>query len=233
MAENNIERRFVLDCELRAVGDDGKPPTRIEGYAARFNSPTELWPDYHEQIAPGAFARAIAEKQDVRATFNHDPNIVVGRTTAGTLKLTETKQGLRMEAWPPDTQWGRDLLVSIGRGDITQQSFSFIVRGEENKVAADGSVMRTLTDVDLKDVGPVTYPAYLDTTVAARKYEERTGLKPTFRTEGTTPDGDATVGVVGDQRTESVEHNGATKGSQAKVQKRKSERLQRESEELT
>jgi len=207
MAENNTERRFVVDCELRAVGDAGKPPNRIEGYAARFNSPTELWKGYYEQIAPGAFSRAIGEgedkAQDIRATFNHDPNIVLGRTTAGTLKLRETKQGLRMIAWPPDTQWGRDLLTSIGRGDVTQQSFTFIAKGEENKVAPDGTTMRTLVDVDLKDVGPVTYPAYLDTTVAARNYEQRTGSKPPVRTEATMPDDTVDVSVVGDPKTES------------------------------
>ena len=231
MAEQDREVRMVADCELRAVGD-GDNPTRLEGYAALFNSTTELWDGYFETIAPGAFSRTLREGADVRALFNHDANLVLGRNKAGTLDINEDKKGLWVTIRPPATQAGRDVLTNVRNGNVSQMSFAFraIKTSDEDK-GKDGW-LRTLEDVDLLDVSPVTYPQYTDTTVVARQFEERTGMKPKFRTEGTTPDGDATVGVVGEPKT-TTEHNGATKGSQAKVQKRKSERLQRESEELT
>ena len=91
--EQQIERRFTAaDFEVRA--EDGKP-TRLEGYAAVFNDETQLADGYFESIAPGAFSRALSEKQDVRALFNHDPNQVLGRSTADppTLTLREDKKG--------------------------------------------------------------------------------------------------------------------------------------------
>lgn len=154
-----------LRVEKRA---DGK--TVIKGYAARFNMYSEtLYGYFREKIEPGAFANAI-KTDDVRALFNHEAGIVLGRTPR-TLELREDDKGLWMEAEPPDTQAARDVLVLIDRRDVTGQSFSFDLdyedEGAETWDYADGMVTRTIKKISrLWDVGPVTYPAYPDTDVA-------------------------------------------------------------------
>jgi HK97 family phage prohead protease len=120
---------------------------------------------------PGAFDRALKEKQDVRALFNHDDNQVLGRSKSGTLRMSVDSKGLKYEIDPPDTQLGRDLVTSIRRGDIDGSSFAFIVRGQKwNETTKDGvtTYLREITDCDLMDVSPVTYPAYEQTSVAVR-----------------------------------------------------------------
>ena len=128
---------------------------------------------FRERIAAGAFDTAVKE-DDVRALFNHDPNYVIGRTTAGTLALSQDAEGLRYEATPPDTQWARDLLVTVGRGDVNQSSFGFsVVREEwtrpENRAELP---LRTILEARLFDVSPVTYPAYEETSAEARSQAE-------------------------------------------------------------
>jgi HK97 family phage prohead protease len=164
------ERRFNT-AEFRVVSNDDSP-TRIEGYAAVFNKDSEEMFGFRERIKPGAFASAIARPDDVRALINHDPNLVIGRNTAGTLKLSEDDRGLFFSCELPDTQAARDLAVSMGRGDISQCSFGFRCVGEEWEFNTSGPDIRTLTDVELFDVSPVTYPAYPDTSVAVRSREQ-------------------------------------------------------------
>jgi HK97 family phage prohead protease len=130
-----------------------------------------LWEDVEERVMPGAFDRALRENQDVRALFNHDSNQVIGRTSSGTLKLSTDDKGLRYEANAPDTQVGRDVVTLIKRGDVTGSSFGFSVRGERiRKETRDGKpyYIRELTDVDLYDVSPTTFPAYQSSDASAR-----------------------------------------------------------------
>jgi len=165
---NQIERRnFAVDrmkIERREAGDG-----HIVGHAAVFNTEADIGGWFREKVAPGAFARAITQ-DDVRALFNHDPNFVLGRNKAGTLTLTEDGQGLAIDIVPPDTQFARDLQVSIDRGDISQMSFGFRVLKELWDDTGDTAV-RTLLEVELFDVSPVTYPAYVQTDVALRSFE--------------------------------------------------------------
>ena len=163
-----MERR-VFPVEVRVKRDaDGKP--QIVGHAAVFDSLSEDLGGFREKIAPGAFKRALKEQQDVRALFNHDPNVVLGRTKNGTLRLEEDDDGLLSEIDPPDTQVARDLMVSMERGDVDQMSFGFVTKKDEWEETEGGDI-RTLLDVDLYDVSPVTFPAYPDTDVAVRSHE--------------------------------------------------------------
>jgi hypothetical protein len=139
---------------------------KMIGYAAVFNTKTEIWPGFFEQISPGAFKNAI-QNDDVRALWNHDPNYVLGRNTAQTLFLSEDSVGLRYEIIPPDTSWAKDLQVTIKRKDVNQSSFGFNIVDESVKHDKD-SVTRTIKDVKLFDVSPVTYPAYPTTEVHVR-----------------------------------------------------------------
>ena len=161
------ERRF-FNPEIRAEGDN-----TIEGVAAVVNKTTDLgW--FEERIAPGAFDDVL--KDDVVALFNHDPNLPLARTGAG-LDLFLTKSGdlgYRFEA--PKTTIGQDLRENIKSGVVTKSSFAFTIESETWDFADDkegrDKDLRTITKFKrLYDVSPVTYPAYADTSVAARSVE--------------------------------------------------------------
>lgn len=168
----DMERRaFALDAIQIETRDDGK--RRLIGHAAVFNSLSEDMGGFREQILPGTFAEAI-QSDDVRALFNHDPNFVLGRNRANTLKLAEDARGLKIEIDLPDTQTVRDLVVApIERGDVSQMSFGFAVRpgGQDWAKDDEGRTIRTLKKVRLFDVSPVTFPAYPQTDVAVRSLQ--------------------------------------------------------------
>jgi HK97 family phage prohead protease len=171
------ERRFVPARELRAI-TEGETRT-ISGYAALFNSASQDLGGFQEVIAPGAFADALT-RSDVRCLFNHDPNYVLGRTRSQTLTVAEDEKGLRIDCTPPDTQYARDLMVSIDRGDVDQMSFGFITREDVWEFMADGKTRRTIIAIEeLFDVSVVTYPAYADTSVALRSMETWQGAATT------------------------------------------------------
>jgi hypothetical protein len=160
-----FQRRSFPLRELRVEAVDGKP-RRIIGYAAMFDVLSEpLW-GFREKIRKGAFSKTI-QTADVRALFNHDENYVLGRSKAGTLKLWEDNTGLGIEIVVPDTQWARDLVVTMERGDVDQMSFSFRVVREDWSHTPDQEI-RTLIEVELHDVSPVTFPAYTETIAQLR-----------------------------------------------------------------
>ncbi len=165
-----VDRRyFPPSLEIRS--DDPKQP-KLVGYAALFNVLSEPMYFGREKIAKGAFKKSI-ERDDVRMLWNHNSDYVLGRNKSGTLTLKEDEKGLYFEAIPPDTQWARDHLVTIKRGDVTQNSFGFIPLDDEEDEDENGKRIRTLTEVKLFDVSPVTYPAYLQTELHIRsKYGE-------------------------------------------------------------
>jgi len=160
----------TYNAELRAKPQDGKP-SKIVGHAANFNSRSQDLGGFVEQIAPGAFAKSLLNA-DVRALWNHDSNIVLGRNKSGTLTLLEDSEGLYYEVDPPDTQLIRDMCISpIERGDVSQCSFGFYTIADRWD-DIDGQVVRTLLEVELLDVSPVTYPAYNSTDVAMRSMQD-------------------------------------------------------------
>lgn len=170
-----IERRSFGVSELRvAAGDDGK--RTLTGHAAVFDQLSEPIFFFRERIKPGAFAKTIQEA-DVRALWNHDPNYVLGRNRAGTLRLREDAKGLAVEIDPPDTQWARDLMQSIERGDVSQMSFGFRAVSDSWEGTIDEPI-RVLEECALFDVSPVTYPAYPQTDVSARSAELHARLAP-------------------------------------------------------
>ena len=167
--DDQIERRTILadDLEMRVEGDD--EAKLLVGYAAKFDKWSDGLGWFREKIAPGAFADAL-KTSDVRALKNHDPNLILGRSTSGTLRLDENNTGLKFEVDIPDTNTGRDTAEEVRRGDITGCSFAFTVEEDSWKYdEKNGLDERTIIKVgQLFDVGPVTYPAYPDTSVAAR-----------------------------------------------------------------
>lgn len=166
-----IERRHYAVQGFRVeerVAGEGKTSVLV-GHAAVFNQLSENLGGFREQVAPGAFAETI-RVHDIRALFNHNPDFILGRNVSGTLRMEEDSTGLRIEIDVPDTQVGRDLMVSVQRGDVSQMSFGFSVLpdGSSWSEDQDGTTIRTLRSVRLFDVSPVVYPAYPQTDIAVR-----------------------------------------------------------------
>ena len=162
-----VDHRY-LNMENVQTREDGED-LFIEGYFAVFNSTYELWPGATESIAPGAFNDSISD--DVRALYNHNSDIVLGRTSAGTMEIKQDSHGL----------WGRirvnrndsdamNAYARIARGDITGCSFGFDIAAQETDYRDDGSIHWTITKVSpLYEISPCTFPAYQETVVSARK----------------------------------------------------------------
>ncbi len=172
MEDNRKSRQMrSRGTEFRAAEQDGQK--YIEGYFAVFGGVYELWPGATESVDPHAFDDTLGG--DIRALINHDTTLVLGRTKAGTLELKVDSRGL----------WGRirvnqadgdalNLYSRIERGDVDQCSFGFEIIEEETEWRDDGSVHWTIKRVKLYEVSPVTFPAYEDTSVSARRrdYDE-------------------------------------------------------------
>lgn len=164
-----MERRGI-PVEFRVKQEEDKPPI-LEGYGAVFDKLSEeLW-GFREKIAKGAFRETI-KTDDIRFLFNHNADHVLGRNTAGTLQLNEDENGLRFEVQLPDTQFARDLAISVERGDIDQCSFGFFTEKDSWDRTDEDSTIRTLEQVSLFDVSLVTYPAYTDTSASVRTMKD-------------------------------------------------------------
>ena len=171
----NLERRVMAasDVELRT---EGKNPM-LRGYAAKYGITTDLG-FCIEKIKVGAFDEVL-KNSDARAQFNHDPNLLLGRESSGTLRLDSNSVGLRFEIDVPDTSAGHDVLTLVKRGDLQGCSFAFTVAEEKWEHTDKAKSERTIIRIgELYDVGPVTFPAYPDTTVAARSLDAAKAAKP-------------------------------------------------------
>lgn len=159
--------------QVRAA--EGDQPAQIAGYAAVYDRESVDLGGFVEVIEPGFFSGVLGG--DTRSLWNHNSDMPLGRTTNGTLLLSDDETGLHTVTTPPDTSWGRDALISIGRGDVNQMSFAFTVyaEGERWYRREDGRVVRRLLAGgcrELYDISPVTYPAYEATVVAVRTREQ-------------------------------------------------------------
>ncbi|EOW9529889.1 HK97 family phage prohead protease [Bacillus cytotoxicus] len=164
--DNRQTRSLSSDLKTRSDNED----MVIEGYFAVFNCETELWSDAFEEIAPGAFNSTLSN--DIRALINHDTNLVLGRNKAGTLELKVDSRGLwgSIKINPNDSD-AVNLYERVKRGDVDQCSFGFNILKESTDFRDDGTVKWTIEEIDLHEVSVVTFPAYSDTGVQARKAE--------------------------------------------------------------
>lgn len=156
-------RRFLT--EFRAEITDRK----LVGHAAVFGQLATIGGTY-ERVADGAFDQVLANPDtDVRALINHDARYLLGRQSAGTLRLATDREGLRFEVDLPDTSYANDLRELASRGDLTGASFGFVPGEVDRDRAPDGRQVLTHRSVaQLVDVSPVTFPAYDGASVALR-----------------------------------------------------------------
>ncbi|GAB5402813.1 MAG: hypothetical protein Aurels2KO_10440 [Aureliella sp.] len=173
-------RQDLASVKREKRGEDGGVIRGVSAVFYRDDDPgTEywLWNDMVERIHPGAFDRALSESHDARALFNHDKSQLLGRVASGTCRLSVTDAGLAYEidedSADPDHQ---RVCSKIDRGDVTGSSFAFIAREvswtEVKQDDGDWLYIRNIYDVDLFDVGPVTWPAY-EATTAGRSRDTR------------------------------------------------------------
>jgi HK97 family phage prohead protease len=165
------ERRTITGSVHTRADGEGMPK-EVGGIAAVVNSVTDLG-YFEEVIMAGAFDNALAKEYDIRCLFNHEADLILGRTKADTCRVFVNGDGNLEYTWIPDYENPTHMSVvrSIMRGDITQSSFAFTIKeqnwSESEKYGTMGK--RSITMIDsLYDVSPVTYPAYEDTEADAR-----------------------------------------------------------------
>lgn len=171
MTEQTIERRtFEQAVELRAAAEGSDSPGTLTGYAAVFNSLSRDLGGWFEEIDPAAFGPAgdvdLTLHGRVIGRTNHDSNLLLGTTDAGTLRLLIDEVGLRYEIDLPNTTYARDLAVLAGRGDIRFSSFAFMVPpgGRSWQYDNEDRLISRVLNSQLRDVAPVADPAYWDTS---------------------------------------------------------------------
>lgn len=170
---SNVEiRNASTDLEIRETEEGG---STITGYAVKWEQLSQamgFFTRFKEKFQKGAFVESL-EKDDQRALWNHNRDIVLGRTSNSTLRLEEDDTGLRFEVDLPETSWGNDIYASVKRGDVSGVSFGFKMVGEEWDDNDESAVTRTVTKAKLYEISPTAFPAYEQTEVQARNLADR------------------------------------------------------------
>ena len=172
-----IERRFApgggLHMEAPTTGT-----RRLAGFAIVFNSRSVDLGGFVEIIAPSALDRTLREQIDVRAFHSHDPALLLGRLSNGTLTIRKEPHGLHVEIEPPDTSFGRDVVAMVERGDLAEMSFGFRVEPNGDEWRDDnGTLVRTVHDMTVYEVSTVATPAYRATSIGARAVDTSAAMR--------------------------------------------------------
>lgn len=167
-----MERRVIQTKDaFQTREENGK--RYIEGYFSVFNQPYEVFPGWIEEIAPGAFSRTLRESKDVKVLWNHNSDIVLGSTINRTATLREDDVGLfGSNEINEDDQEAKNGYARVARGDVRGCSFGFEIKAMEERWDDEGNYRTRITDVDLFEVSPCTFPAYAQTSISARAKEE-------------------------------------------------------------
>lgn len=165
---DDLFRMHVPASELR-FSDDGNT---LVGYGAVFNNLTRIdsWEGrFDEQVAPGAFAKTLDERGDkVKVLFDHGMDPSIGNKPIAAIDvLREDEHGLYLEASFIDRPYAHDIREAVRAGAIDGMSFRFSVKKDEWDETGDIPI-RTLREVKLHELGPVTFPAYEATTAGVR-----------------------------------------------------------------
>lgn len=159
-------RHSYFSSQFNTREENGKKI--IAGYFAVFNQETELWDGVFEKIIPGAFDNTL-KNDDIRCLFNHNADIVLGRTANNTLTLRVDAHGLWGEVIINEADSAAvDAYERIKRGDITGCSFGFDIISESMDDRGR-DIVYSETEVKLYEVSPCTFPAYPQTEIKSRQ----------------------------------------------------------------
>lgn len=167
MSNKELRTLNISDLEVRDTKNDNFIGM-IGGYAVIFGQPSEDLGGFIEYIKPNAFDGV--DLSDVLALYNHDFANLLGRSSAGTLKLNIDKKGLYFSLAIPDTTLGHDVYTQIKAGNLCGMSFGFTVGDDEWQQSDDGVPLRFISQFDkLYEVSVVGMPAYQETTVSVTR----------------------------------------------------------------
>lgn len=164
------QQAFKGEIRSQLVDHNGQQRAQITGYASVTGIPYEMWDmfgEYEEIVANGAFDATVAASPDVAFLVNHQ-GLTMARTTNGSLELESNERGLKYDAFAnPDRSDVKDLVAAIDDGNITESSFAFMIT--EGEWSDDWMTFNILeVDIDRGDVSAVNYGANPFTSVAAR-----------------------------------------------------------------
>lgn len=121
------ERGAVMNKQYRYIQGDMRADEaghKLSGYFAVFGPEYKMGQMAAERLDPSAFDNTLTDQPDVRCIWNHNPDIVLGRTGNGTLSLRVDDHGLFGEVTiNPEDSDAMNALARIRRGDVSQCSF--------------------------------------------------------------------------------------------------------------
>jgi len=187
MSTKKEVRSFVNTgkLEARASGDGKK---RLKGTAIVFNSKSSDLGGFVEVISPKALTRTLRESGDVLHLRDHDSSKLLGRTTAGTTTLTVDSDGLHFETVLPDTEIGNDTYENVRLRNLTGNSFGFVATNDDWQQLPNGTLLRTVLDLDLFEISTTSFPAYQATSVNARAIRSQLAKRDAGDASETDPD---------------------------------------------
>lgn len=170
--KNEINKNEIrnINIEISHVEKRDDAPDKLSGYAIVFNVLSEpIFGLFKERVMPEALEKTLKE-DDQLCLWGHDAMYVLGRKSANTLDLRVDDKGLYFEVTPPNTNWARDLVESVHRGDINQMSFGFKVFDErwiqdKETIKEHGMPIREILGIKLYEISIVSFPAYSQSSV--------------------------------------------------------------------
>lgn len=177
-SNNNEKEIREINCTRcshnREYDSEGHHIDFISGVGVVYNSETELFPGFFELIRPGAFSKSLNRFKELKCFINHNSSMVLSTTKSNPpLEIIDSETSLDFRSPIPPTTYGNDLTVNVGMGNISGASFTFTINegGELFTMDADGIYHREILDAEIYEVGPVTNPAYEQTSVSLRNKE--------------------------------------------------------------
>ena len=171
------KRKAYMATQFQTREEQESGDLILSGYFIKFDEETELWPGYFEVIKREGVEKAIKDA-DIRALFNHDHSLVLGRTGNDTVRLGVDDVGLFGDIIiNKDDPQAVGAYARVQRGDVIGCSFGFFPIKINTEERDDGSYLDTILELEIFEVSPCTFPAYPQTEIAARQKDFESQLR--------------------------------------------------------
>lgn len=171
------KRKAYMATQFQTREEQDSGDLILSGYFIKFDEETELWPGYFEVIKREGVEKAIKDA-DIRALFNHDHSLVLGRTGNDTVRLDVDDVGLFGDIIiNKDDPQAVGAYARVQRGDVIGCSFGFFPIKINTEERDDGSYLDTILELEIFEVSPCTFPAYPQTEIAARQKDFESQLR--------------------------------------------------------